>query len=93
MIASISPCRIGFSVDLGSFNVDPLVKHNLLETVSALRDLGATVEEVEVGWGTEVTEAAATYLDHLFGRELARAYEEHGDLLCDYNVFYAERAF
>jgi Asp-tRNA(Asn)/Glu-tRNA(Gln) amidotransferase A subunit family amidase len=28
----------------------------------------------------------------LFGRSLARSYEQHGETLCDYNVFYAKRA-
>jgi len=84
--------RIAFSTDLGSFNVAPEVRQNLVETVSVLKDLGAAVEEVDLGWGKEVTTAAATYLDHLFGRELARSYERHGDTLCDYNIFYARRA-
>ena len=90
--ADIKDWRIAFSIDLGSFNVAPEVRKNLMETVTLLRSLGAEVEEVDLGWGSEVTNAAITYLDHLFGRELARSYEEHGDALCDYNVFYAERA-
>jgi Asp-tRNA(Asn)/Glu-tRNA(Gln) amidotransferase A subunit family amidase len=90
--ADIRGWRVAYSVDLGSFSVAPEVKHNLLETVAVLRDLGAVVEEVDLGWGREVTDAAVTYLDHLFGRELARSYEQYGDILCDYNVFYANRA-
>jgi Asp-tRNA(Asn)/Glu-tRNA(Gln) amidotransferase A subunit family amidase len=90
--ASIKGWRIAYSVDLGSFNVAPEVRKNLAQTVALLRSLGAEVEAVDLGWGDEVTNAAMTYLDHLFGRELARSYEEHGDKLCDYNVFYAQRA-
>ena len=37
-------------------------------------------------------DAARSYLDHLFGRMLARAYEESPDLLCDYTKYYAQRA-
>jgi Asp-tRNA(Asn)/Glu-tRNA(Gln) amidotransferase A subunit family amidase len=84
--------RVAWSVDLGAFNVAPEVRQNLLQTLDLLRDLGAEIEEVDLGWGNEVSEAAITYLDHLFGRSLARSYEEHGDKLCDYNVFYAKRA-
>ena len=88
----IKDWRIAYSIDLGSFNVSPEVRKSLLETLDLLRSLGAEVEEVDLGWGAEVTNAAITYLDHLFGRELARSYGEHGETLCDYNVFYAQRA-
>ncbi|MGI9412246.1 MAG: amidase [Hyphomicrobiales bacterium] len=84
--------RVACSPDLGFFAVAPEVRQALHETAALLRDLGAVVEEVDIGWGPEVTVAAATYLDHLFGRELARNHEAHGDRLCDYNVFYARRA-
>ncbi len=90
--AGIEGWRIAYSVDLGSFNVADEVRENLLETVTLLKNLGAEVEEVDLGWDETVTQAAITYLDHLFGRELARSYEQHGDALCDYNVFYAQRA-
>ena len=89
---SIAGWRVAYSVDLGAFNIAPEVRQNLMKTLALLSDLGAEVEEVDLGWGEEVTLAAMTYLDHLFGRSLARSYEEHGDLLCDYNVFYARRA-
>ena len=84
--------RIAWSADLGFFPVAPEVRQGLLDIVALLRDLGAVVEEVDIGWDSGVTEAAAAYLDHLFGRELARSYEAHGAQLCDYNIFYAERA-
>lgn len=90
--ADIKGWRVAYSVDLGAFNVAPEVKQNLMNTVNLLVDLGVEVEEVDLDWGGEVTQAAMTYLDHLFGRSLARSYEQHGDILCDYNVFYAKRA-
>ncbi|MCP4984445.1 MAG: amidase [Gammaproteobacteria bacterium] len=88
----IKGLRVAYSIDLGAFNVAPEVKQNLMKTVRLLGDLGAEIEEVDLGWGEEVTNAAITYLDHLFGRSLARSYEQHGDTLCDYNIFYAKRA-
>ena len=84
--------RIAYSCDLGFSTIAPEVRDGLLATVETLRQLGATVEEVDIGWTANVTAAAATYLDHLFGRSLARSLEEHGDVLCEYNAFYAERA-
>lgn len=88
----ITGWRVACSVDLGFFNVAPEVRDAFARTVALLRDLGAIVEEVDLGWTPKVTDAAVAYLDHLFGRQLARSYEEHGDQLCDYNVFYAKRA-
>ena len=90
--AGIKGLRIAYSADLGAFNIAPEVRKHFQETVALLADLGADVEAVDLGWGKEVTTAAIAYLDHLFGRHLARLYEEHGDALCDYNVFYAQRA-
>jgi amidase len=84
--------RVAYSSDLGFFHVAPEVRDSLMETVALLRDHGAEVEEVDLGWSEEVTDAATAYLDHLFGRELCRSLDAHGEELCDYNLFYAERA-
>jgi Asp-tRNA(Asn)/Glu-tRNA(Gln) amidotransferase A subunit family amidase len=89
---SIKGWRIAYSTDLGISPIAPEVRDAVLETVEKLRSLGAIVEEVDLGWTPDVTAAAAAYLDHLFGRGLARNYEQYGDMLCDYNVFYAKRA-
>lgn len=89
---NISGWSIAYSTDLGFSTIAPEVLENFMNTVSMLRDLGATVEEVKLSWTSRVTDVAASYLDHLFGRELARAYQEHGEQLCDYNIFYAKRA-
>jgi amidase len=42
--------RIAFSPTLDGFDVDPDVAKNTRAAVATFRDLGATVEEVEVGW-------------------------------------------
>ena len=88
----IAGWRVAYSVDLGYFPVAREVRQSLLDAVDLLRDLGAEVAEVDIGWDSGVTDAAASYIDHLFGRQLARSYEEHGDQLCDYNMFYAKKA-
>ena len=88
----IAGWRVAYSFDLGFFHVAPEVRDALMETIALLRDHGAEVEEVDLGWSDEVTGAAIAYLDHLFGRELCRSLEAHGEALCDYNLFYAERA-
>ena len=84
--------KVAYTLDVGNGVVAPEVEANTLRTLAALKALGARVEEVALGWGPEVTEAAKAYLDHLFGRLLAREYEQHPDLLCDYTIYYAQRA-
>lgn len=53
----ITGWKIAYSVDLGYFPVDDEVRDNLLMTVEGLRELGADVQEVKLGWGTEVFDA------------------------------------
>jgi Asp-tRNA(Asn)/Glu-tRNA(Gln) amidotransferase A subunit family amidase len=84
--------RVAFSLDVGNGVVAQEVEEATHRTMKVLEDLGARVEEVELGWGPEIKDAARSYLDHLFGRMLARAYEESPDLLCDYTKYYAQRA-
>jgi amidase len=84
--------RIAYSLDLGYFRLDPDVRRNTLAALDVFRDLGATVEEVEVPWSEDCQQAAIHYLDHLFGASLARLLPDHRDLLTDYVIGIAERA-
>ena len=76
--------RIAYSPDLGAFEVDPEVRANTEAALAVFRDLGATVEEVDIGWGPEVLDACMTYLQHLFGAFLAKAAKGHEDDLTSY---------
>ncbi len=49
--------KIAFSMDLGYFEVDQEVQKNTRAAVETLRGLGATVDEVDVGWTVEVQDA------------------------------------
>ena len=54
--------RIALSTDLGYFDIDPEVAANTLTAAEALRDAGAIVEEVDIGWTRqEVLEAASAH--------------------------------
>ncbi|MDE2913870.1 MAG: amidase [Paracoccaceae bacterium] len=46
--------HIALSEDLGMYEVNPEVRKNLLLTADALRDAGATIEPVELGWSAEI---------------------------------------
>ncbi len=69
--AGIEGWKIAYSIDLGFFEIEEGVRRNTLAALDALRDLGATVDEVEVGWDEEADRAAQNYLDHLFNGMIA----------------------
>ncbi len=83
--------KIAFSMDLGFFEVDREVQKNTLAAVEVFRSLGATVEEVDLGWTTEVLEAGMTYLKHLFGASLSRLLKKHGKDMTTYARQFAQQ--
>lgn len=82
--------KIGYSMTLGAFEVDPEVVKNTRKALDVFRSLGAEVEEVDLGWGPEVLEAGLTYLRHLFGAFLSKMLPEHGHLMTSYAKRFAE---
>jgi len=76
--------KIALSMDLGSYTISEDVRRNTLAAAEVLRALGATVEEVDIGWGKEVPEACVAYLNHIFGGALSLELEEHGDEMTSY---------
>ncbi len=88
---SIDGWKIGFSMDLGFFEVDDEVKANTLKALDVLRDLGAQVDEVSTGWTHEALDAGMAYLEHLFGAYLSELLDDHADEMTDYARAFAER--
>ena len=82
--------KIGYSMNLGAFDVDPEVVKNTRKALDVFRSLGAEVEEVDLGWGPEVLEAGLAYLHHLFGAFLSKLLAEHGDDMTTYARKFAE---
>ena len=76
--------KIAFSMDLGFFRVDKDVQKNTLAALDVFRSLGATVEEVDLGWTEEALDAGMTYLRHLFGASLSRLLKKHGKDMTSY---------
>lgn len=87
----IKDWKIAFSMDLGFFEVDQEVQRNTLQALDVFRDLGATVEEVELGWTDDILDAAITYLEHIFGAQLSTVVEEHADDMTTYAREFAQR--
>ncbi|MET3581433.1 amidase [Mesorhizobium robiniae] len=82
--------KIGYSMDLGGFEVDPEVVKNTKKALDVFRSLGAEVEEVDLGWGPEVLEAGLAYLNHLFGAFLSKLLPDHADEMTTYARKFAE---
>ncbi len=83
--------KVAYSMDLGFYEVDPEVRRNTLAALDVFRSLGATVEEVDLGWTEDVLKAGLTYLEHLFGASIAVILKEHGDKLTTYARAFAEK--
>jgi amidase len=64
--------RIAYSPALDIFPVDREVAANTRAAAEAFRALGATVEEVEIGWTREIVEGAADHLSVIFGTWIAQ---------------------
>ncbi|RUY61235.1 amidase, partial [Mesorhizobium sp. M7A.F.Ca.CA.001.09.2.1] len=69
---------------------DPDVRKNTLAACDVFRSLGATVEEVDLGWGDDVLKAGMAYLEHLFGASLSQLLKEHGKDMTSYARQFAE---
>jgi aspartyl-tRNA(Asn)/glutamyl-tRNA(Gln) amidotransferase subunit A len=83
--------RIGLSVDLGAYDVDPEIVANTRAAATALEIAGAVVEEVDIPWTLgELAAAARAHYAAVFGAQIAKAVKAHGDLLCDYTIAWAE---
>ena len=88
--APIKGWKIAYSPDLCCFEVDPEVRRNTEAALDVFRGLGATVEEVDLGWPPNVLSAAMDYLNHLFGGALSTLLTEHGDDMTTYCRAFAE---
>ncbi len=84
--------RIATSIDLGMFEVDPEVAANTRAALQVLRDLGAVVDEVDLGWDQECFESGLHYLGHLFGALMLQHREKLGEEMNSYARWFAEEA-
>ena len=87
---SVAGMKIAFSMDLGYFEVDEDVQRNTRDALDKLRNAGAVVEEVELGWTPMVMTAARNYLGHLFGNMISPVMRRHRYEMMPYAVEFAE---
>ncbi len=89
---SMEGIKIAYSIDLGFYEVDPEVRKNTETALQVFRDLGATVEEVDLGWTPEVTTTAMNHLSHIFGAFIETYYDRHAYAMTSYAKAFAESA-
>jgi amidase len=83
--------RIAYSPALDIFPVDREVAANTRTAADAFRALGAIVEEVEIGWTSDIVDAASAHLSALFGVALAQYDKKAQRLMTPYaRAFAAE---
>lgn len=90
--SGIKGMKIGWSMDLSFYEVDTDVQRNTLAALDILRDLGAEVVEVDLGWTKATEEAADTYLATLFGAWISDYLGEHADKLTKYARTFGEQS-
>lgn len=89
-LGDVAGARIAVSVDLDGYVVDHDVARNTVDTAAALRDAGATVEEVKLGWElADIIEAARIHYGLIFAAYVQREVDAHRDLLSDYAIGFA----
>ena len=70
--------RAALSTDLGFFEVDPQISVATLAVGSGLRDLGATVDQVDLSWGREVVDSWTAYWGVLLATMYGDKVEAYG---------------
>lgn len=86
----IEGLRIGYSVDLGGWPIDPEVARNTRDAAEALREAGASVDEVELVIDHDLlNKAAGVHFQTMFAAWIGSVADEHGDLLNDYAIEFA----
>lgn len=78
--------RIAYTLDFDYLDIDDDISRNTLDAIDRLRALGAEVSEVHLNFPSGIERAYYGHMDPMFFASIAAKVEEHGDLLCDYNL-------
>jgi aspartyl-tRNA(Asn)/glutamyl-tRNA(Gln) amidotransferase subunit A len=92
-LQGVEGLRVGLSVDLGAWEVDPEVGANTRAAAEAFERAGARVDEVAVPWTMDgITAMTRRHFAAMFGALIAEVVREHPDDVNDYLVAWAEEA-
>lgn len=90
--ANLTGRRIAWSADLGVYEIDTPVATATEAAIRALKDLGAIVEEVSLGWDRDTIRAAEAHLAHGWGNMMSKCLEVDRPYLTAYAIDYIENA-
>jgi amidase len=88
---SIKGWKIAYSIDLGFYEVDREVAANMKRALDVFKSLGATIEEVDLGWTKASVAAGYDHLKHLFGVWISHYMKRKNDL-CAYTIDIARKS-
>ncbi len=92
-LRGIAGWRIALSLDLGGYEVDKDIVANTLSAADALREAGAIVEEVDLGWDrAQIKRAADIHFGVIFGPYVGQELAKHRDEMTAYAIRFAEEA-
>lgn len=89
---SLKGRRIAYSISLGAYEIEAGVEAATRDALQVLKDLGAEVEEVDLGWTSEITRAAERYFAHGWGNTMVEDFERDRPHLTEYAIDYIEIA-
>ncbi|MEE9301017.1 MAG: amidase [Alphaproteobacteria bacterium] len=89
-LKDIEGWKLAYSIDLGYIEVDPEVRNNTEAALQVFREMGCRVEEVDLGWTSQVLTAAMNHLGHIFGNMLADYLPRHRFELTNYARAFAQ---
>jgi len=85
--------KIALSLDLGCFDVSAEVRAAVLRAAETFRELGASVEEIDLGWSYEgLVEATRAHFGAIFGSWIAEMLADHREQMTPYAIEFAEGA-
>jgi len=90
--ANLDGWKIAYSMDLGFMEVDASVRNNTLAALELLRSLGATVDEVDIGWDESIIDAVHHHWSHGWAASMDDLLETNRDELCDYTIWFIENS-
>lgn len=90
-LGGIKGWRVALSVHLGDYLVEPDVADNIYEVAEALREAGAEVEEVALGWRrADVIRAVMVHFGAIFAPAIRHEVGDRFDLLMPYTRAFIE---
>jgi aspartyl-tRNA(Asn)/glutamyl-tRNA(Gln) amidotransferase subunit A len=91
-LRGIEGWKIAYSLDLG-YEVGPEVTAGVLAAVDGLREAGAILDEVAVGWTHhDVTAATRAHFGAMFGGSVVAELRAHRELMTAYTVQFGEES-